>query len=910
LFELLSKCASHPSVAICGMVLPVVTPLLRTEVGIATQWLPTLQRRAIIPHHPPPSPSSLTHTHTHTHNNNSMNTTNALLQLMRDRATKDSTTIAATNGYNNHNNDNDDDDAVLLLSASEICCVEFEEFVEQFRETVLKEALRACYGIHADYYLASCTAAIEEFCVGEMSATKQTSFHLEAALFCVVAVAEDVVPSLLSTPTTTTSSSTHTTVPGDSTTNSNIVKDATAANYLVRCTVALAKKPKSLNNPLTMVQTCRFIRKFAKWFGADQQHPGLLEIAADLTLFVFSQCSTSFPDTVLSRNIHRESAVVPYAQAAKTLRYLLIHNPHYFLSNRAIAALGAGWEATFAASNRSGRKLLTLQDRKDTCTGICHVLASLPQDQQQTSLMALALASIACLEAMVKRAVAVTYCTTTTSSLAAILERAADEIVILATTARAFTDASTTRTTMGVGSSSESHSSCVSSSRASIVMPAMTVLRRAWPTISMAASKFSFNDSILDSLGILFVECMPSNCNTDVSLCFLQDICTLSTTVIESEEAHRNDRFFSPVLTFMEQSVEVYGTTIDNVSLTRAHDGSNNDTHPDPGNDKEMYKCLDSLMRLTMTTMINQQMLGSVWNSIQKQGNGQAAFETKTKRGTHNNSDVESNVCSTTGLAPLFSLLSKCVTRCPLLLLHILAGGPDEGTTEYSINDDKTSSPDLSMLREVMDAAVSSILYPQLEISIQAIKFLEAIVLLTHHHHQSTTDLPMKSDRRNWSDEYQVRCKTKNVLCTVLRGMCGIFQPAVIPDACRLLFHTLSSSLSSASVSASAASTVPTEEEELQTLLLRGLSPEHFFLGDRAWRVIYDFCLPCNTKTIHEMEHIMTDMWQLHRFDNVEAIARSDVVHLFCLQYSQKKKKNVNVDLTPNSLGYSVPSLT
>ena len=140
----------------------------------------------------------------------------------------------------------------------------------------------------------------------------------------------------------------------------------------------------------------------------------------------------------------------------------------------------AGWEATFAACNRGG-KLLTLEDRKDICIGICHVLAALPKDQQQTSLVALALASIACLEAMVKRAESVGS-NKEKGTLESILDRAADEIIILVTTARAFTEA-TANERMGA----ESH-------RDSFVEPSMMVLRRAWPTITTVASKYSFND--------------------------------------------------------------------------------------------------------------------------------------------------------------------------------------------------------------------------------------------------------------------------------------------------------------------------------------------------------------------------------------------------------------------------------
>jgi hypothetical protein len=362
---------------------------------------------------------------------------------------------------------------------------------------------------------------------------------------------------------------------------------------------------------------------------------------------------------------------------------------------------------------------------------------------------------------------------------------------------------------------------------------------------------------------MLFVECMPSKCNTNVSLSFLQDICALAKKVIESENALQNNRFFSPVLTFIEQSVETHGNTIEKVALIR-EDGDNVDleTSSCSENDKEIHRCLDSLTRATITAMTNQNLLGDVWASVQKQGNGQSASETKTKMDNRNN-DLDIKVCST-GLAPLFSFLTTCAERCPVFLLHILAGHDEGG--------DYSGGRDLSMLREAMDGAVSSILHSQVEISIQAIKFLQSIVSLT----QSTDTDTIKNNVRSLVDEYNLRCKT-NVLCILLRGMCGMFQPAVVPAACRLLLHALSTS---------ALSTV-----ELKTLVLRGLSQEHFLLGDRAWRIIYDFCLQClrSNKTLDEMVNIMTDIWQLHRFENVREIANSDVVHTFCIQYGSNK---------------------
>jgi hypothetical protein len=63
-------------------------------------------------------------------------------------------------------------------------------------------------------------------------------------------------------------------------------------------------------------------------------------VAAELSLFIFTQCATEFPNEPLSIAVRRDCGVTPFAEAAKTLEELLCHNPTHFLSNKAIAALG------------------------------------------------------------------------------------------------------------------------------------------------------------------------------------------------------------------------------------------------------------------------------------------------------------------------------------------------------------------------------------------------------------------------------------------------------------------------------------------------------------------------------------------------------------------------------------------
>lgn len=172
------KGAAHPSVNISGLALTVLAQVVRLELSLGLQLLPLLQRRAITPHH-----------------------------------------IIAGAPY---------------LAASDICGVNFHEF-QIFRDTVLADALAACYEGNSVNYMDSCTSAVEEFC--SESASSQVSLHLEAALFCLAAVADIVVSNAQG------GISSH-------------------SPQLERCTSALAAKPSSMmTNPLTLAQMCRFLRK-------------------------------------------------------------------------------------------------------------------------------------------------------------------------------------------------------------------------------------------------------------------------------------------------------------------------------------------------------------------------------------------------------------------------------------------------------------------------------------------------------------------------------------------------------------------------------------------------------------------------------------------------------------------------
>jgi hypothetical protein len=171
--------------------------------------------------------------------------------------------------------------------------------------------------------------------------------------------------------------------------------------------------------------------------------------------------------------MRRECGISPFSESASALRALLIQNPHHFVSAQAISALGGGWEASYAAANRTG--ILTVQDRKCLCEGICHVLAFWPEVQRPKSLLALAMPSLNCLELMLQHAL---ISKEQGALLEAVLDRLASEVVIVGVIAVSFSKA------LGTDQVGD---------RVAIQEPALGMVKRALPSLLIAAKEFSDN---------------------------------------------------------------------------------------------------------------------------------------------------------------------------------------------------------------------------------------------------------------------------------------------------------------------------------------------------------------------------------------------------------------------------------
>jgi len=224
--------------------------------------------------------------------------------------------------------------------------------------------------------------------------------------------------------------------------------------------------------------------KYTRWY-SDNKTQGVLDIATDLALSTFNLCAASYPGGETSRVMMLESSVSPGKEAALTLKEILCRHPKYFVSNSAITALGAGWEASYAACNRADA--IEIEDREALCIAICQVLAALPENQRVRSFHALALPALDCFEKMTARAN--NSVEGDNSQIEAVLDRVADEIRIFTAMARTFADACSANNV-----STETGNSSVSVRRVAIPSQLLVIIRRVWPSIVHIASKYSDNE--------------------------------------------------------------------------------------------------------------------------------------------------------------------------------------------------------------------------------------------------------------------------------------------------------------------------------------------------------------------------------------------------------------------------------
>jgi hypothetical protein len=367
--------------------------------------------------------------------------------------------------------------------------------------------------------------------------------------------------------------------------------------------------------------------------------------------------------------------------------------------------------------------------------------------------------------------------------------------------------------------------------------------------MNMAAHSFArfSSKSVLDALSVVLVECLPSDVNDDVSFSLLNELVAIARSVVDYHGDHPNELFFRPTVEFLIHYVDVHGDRIRRVTSARRDADANEDVTPPTDRVKEVAKIFETLLLHAVSNM--NDCLGIVWaNSRQQQGNGQPAFEsqsgTVTSSSDHRQDLTMSHASTVTsvGLPWVLKLLKLCVAKCPDLLLPAI-----QDDAMHHDEDDHNEAEIL--VGQAVEAAVASLLDPDLELSMGSIEFLRELV------------------------PYQQYLERVNLAsCLTVGCACGQVNPRVLSKSCQLLCQIL-----------------PVERATLAAAL-----EEHFLLGNKALQILLQTVSTAPIRDEAVFLSMMQKLWRLHHSIGstnsssaiVNIISESDEVHEFCREYS------------------------
>jgi hypothetical protein len=342
---------------------------------------------------------------------------------------------------------------------------------------------------------------------------------------------------------------------------------------------------------------------------------------------------------------------------------------------------------------------------------------------------------------------------------------------------------------------------------------------------------------VADSLGFFLTECFPPECQDDLSVSLVKELCAVafSTLQLDSEGQSLN---FKPIMDFLQTFVKTYGDVVDKTS-SASLEGQSMPSNSQRG--REIGNCLESLLLSTVDAV--RRSLGSTWTSSQRQGQGQPPFESKAE-------PIEERPTSSDALSGMFTLLRTCAERCPIFLMHLPAA------SSLDVKEDM-------LHRRAVDAAVSSIIDGDTDASKSAMEYLESTVKLT----QSSSD-----DVRQIADNILSRVRW-DLITTLLIGACGKLSASNIGQAADLFSTVLTSSSS------------PGESD---AIVFQALMHEGFLLGSDAQRVSLGVLrkVSRNEVVATDLAIFLGDIWELHQVEYSESLEGSDAVAGFCRKYA------------------------
>jgi len=765
MIELLLKAASHSSLYVCGIALEAFQPLITSGSPLAMRLLTTLQGKAIVPQ------------------------------------------------------------SLVGMNLSAECPVDFPEF-QRFREYQLSGALLACYMSNRSYYIESCASAVEEFCAS--TANPQLPYQLEAALFCLSAVAMDASKwSLLLTLPPIKRIAAAKAYASEYSDNSEFnesmfVQDSKRHDeQLARCIRALAKVPTiALSNSLTLAQMCRFIGKYANWLSKTPSE-GVLEASASLALTSFDTATLTF---IENKEDFSEIIPSPFTEAATALRNILNRSPQRFATAEALSALERGWKSVYDVSK--GVRNIGIDDRKTLCSGISRVVAVLPSDQRSTSLSALVNPTFQCIETVTKITEGLVTGNGGHEKANELISRMSEEIYVLATILRTFYHATSNN---GAKDSIE---------------PILTILRRVWPFLTHIAQKYGSNTNISFAIGDFLLVAISME---DRGL--LKVICDVAIQVMNVVSESNNPTSLVPMMEFIVGTLSSYGQIADIDVCSSVTENTISSAE-----EKEVRNILECLIHRCF------EIIQPTFVPRSDQGIGQNPLDSTVKM------DVVVEKKYHEAVAGLFSVCTSCVQKCPLLFLTLKGRHSD--------------SEDDGFFPRSVGTAVAWVGDNDANVSRASMLFLKEVFQLSKNgKDQHKTDIAsLGMQRRNEIITSKVDKLTAFVrgtlISTLIYGACGMFPREALDPAADLLHSVLQI----------------TPSEEAGRSVIAAVQKESFVLGEQARNATIITLGKCTqaATTISLLMELFEDLWELHQNDDAGgSVSGSDAVVQFTQKYGQ-----------------------
>mmetsp|Transcript_14196 Transcript_14196/g.30254 ORF Transcript_14196/g.30254 Transcript_14196/m.30254 type:complete len:1153 (-) Transcript_14196:223-3681(-) len=503
-----------------------------------------------------------------------------------------------------------------------------------FRERVLVDALVACYTGCSAFYLESCGSAIEEFC--QATPSPHLPYQLEAALFCMIAVSERVKKE-----------------PG---------KEALCIQ-LEKMVSALSKNSFSTtSHPLVMAKMCLFINKYATSISSCETKT-VFETASELVFASFNRGLEEYNKKGQSSPV---DGISPLSEASNAFKQLLCSSPTQFSTPAARSALENAWKMPYACQQ------MAIEDREMLCSGLCSVIISLPSEQWNASLDALAQPILSCLNVVTKEAdqlFDIAGGTGPQENLVALMNRLSNEIRLLAAVVRCFIEAGASQSYYG-----ENKEGVIACHRNALV----TLLHKSWPCLKHIGEKYCSYEVIATSIGRLLKDTL-SLYGSEEELPLLLEITGLAKTSLRVVAKAKDPSSLVPLLSFMQKFMYIHGSKIE----------------PSPRN--------NAINETIQVTAKNLMLI---------------SYEAVRSCKSSQDSNVAQNVAS-----PMFDTLSSCAKKCPIFLLGLSRDSQPVGEV---ISSSVETAP-VTMKSNEMDIVLSSITFLKELVSSLASLSLEAL---------------------------------------------------------------------------------------------------------------------------------------------------------------------------------------